>query len=445
MSPPRLNRSGKLDRMRSSDGGDLAARKSGGNVILRVRQPAFWIAAIVASSLVSTGCQIGPGRLKVANSHYSDAVRVAMAEQLLVNLVRMRYRDGSTFLAVTNISTQFEFNTALNVNGNVVAQGGADSVGIGGGVSYSEKPTISFSIMGGETFQKRILSPLSVAAVSLLAESGWRGDRVLRLTAEGINGLQNAPTASGPTPSTEPDYEGFLEATRLLRKLRIAGLLDFAYETRRENLSAPLSLAQINGDHTIEAVKAGVQFEIVEDERVQLYVEKRMLVMRFSRESGASAEVGRLRDLLHLEPGRLRYDVVELEESDYDPLEPEKRLTEVGIDTRSLVGVLYYLSNGVQVPPEDLESGAVTTTLDAGQNPFDWSILLGGLFEVRTSDSLRRPSEAAFAVRHRGRWFYIADGDQTTKTTFLLLGSLFTLQAGDVEEMKPVLTLPVGG
>jgi hypothetical protein len=44
-----------------------------------------------------------------------------------------------------------------------------------------------------------------------------------------------------------------------------------------------------------------------------------------------------------------------------------------------------------------------------------------------------------------GIWFYIADGDQTSKSTFLLLGNLFRLQAGDVEDVKPVLTLPVGG
>lgn len=410
------------------------------------REPlVFWIAALVASSLVSTGCQIGPGRLKVANSHYSDAVRVATAEQLLVNLVRLRYRDGAMFLAVTDITTQFEFNTALDVNGSVVTQGGADSVGIGGGISYSERPTISFSILGGETFQKRVLTPLGVASISLLAESGWRGDRVLQVTAEGMNGLKNAPIASGPTPGTVPDYEGFLEAVRLMRTLRIQRLLDFEYETRREPISAPLPAASIDGEHTVMAIQAGVEFEALEGDRVQLFVEKRRLVMRFASKADASDDVARLRDLLRLEPGLRRYDVVELEESDFDPLDPEKRLTELGIDTRSLAGVLYYLSNGVQVPPEDLESGAVTTTLDAGQEPFDWSTLLGGLFEVRTSDSLRRPSDAAFAVRHRGRWFYIADSDQTTKTTFLLLGNLFTLQAGDVEEVKPVLTLPVGG
>ena len=64
---------------------------------------------------------------------------------------------------------------------------------------------------------------------------------------------------------------------------------------------------------------------------------------------------------------------------------------------------------------------------------------------MRSHTERSRPAGASVAVQHRGRWFYIDDVDQTTKSTFLLLGQLFTLQAGDVEEVKPVLTLPVGG
>ena len=168
-------------------------------------------------------------------------------------------------------------------------------------------------------------------------------------------------------------------------------------------------------------------------------------MMRFARGSDESADVRRLRELLNLVPGRRSFEVVELEDSDFDPLNPDKPLTELGVDTRSLMAVLYYVSNGVQVLPADLESGVVTTTLDAAQSPFDWSVLLADLFEVQVSASRLRPPGAAFAVRHRGRWFYIADADRSTKSTFLLLSQLFTLQTGDVEEVKPVLTLPVGG
>jgi hypothetical protein len=64
------------------------------------------------------------------------------------------------------------------------------------------------------------------------------------------------------------------------------------------------------------------------------------------------------------------------------------------------------------------------------------------LFVIRTSED--RPERAAVAIRHRGYWFYVADDDASSKATFLLLHDLFSLQAGDVEETKPVLTLPVG-
>lgn len=400
------------------------------------------VVALLAGLGVATGCQIGPGRLKVAASHYSDAVRIANGESLLMNLVRLRFRDEATFLAVTNISTQFELENSVDVNGSAVTGGGAGLVGAGGGIRYSERPTISFSILGGESFQRRMLMPLAIPAIALLAESGWRVDRVLRLTAEGLNGLHNAPTASGPTPSAAPEYLDFLEATRLLRKLRLEGLIEFQYESQRDPLSAPL--ASIDGGHSVGAVKAGVEFEVLDDGRFQLFKEKRTLVMRFRRDASGSPDAIRLRDLLRLDPGRRRYPVVQMEDSQYDPFDPDKRLRELAVDSRSLMGVLYYLSNGVGVGDDHLERKVVTTTLDADGNPFDWQSLLDGLFTVHMRDGSRRPADAALAVRHRGRWFYVDDGDQDTKSTFLFLAQLFTLQAGDVEEAKPVLTLPVG-
>ena len=90
--------------------------------------------------------------------------------------------------------------------------------------------------------------------------------------------------------------------------------------------------------------------------------------MRFARAADASPDAARLRDLLRLEPGRRSYDVVEVEDSEFDPLEPEKRLTEIGIDTRSLMGVLYYLSNGVDVLPYqvDWDDGGGFAALNTG-------------------------------------------------------------------------------
>ena len=45
----------------------------------RVRLLRFCCVVVAVSSMA---CQFGPGRLEVAGSHYSDAVRVARADQL---------------------------------------------------------------------------------------------------------------------------------------------------------------------------------------------------------------------------------------------------------------------------------------------------------------------------------------------------------------------------
>jgi hypothetical protein len=230
-----------------------------------------------------------------------------------------------------------------------------------------------------------------------------------------------------------------------LSKLAEQGHLYFDFESRRVPLSAPISASQVDGSSTLDAVKAGAVWEAREDGGVQLFSVNRTLVMRIARDSADSAEVARLRELLSLDPNRVRYDVVEQEDSDYDPFEPEKRLTKLGIDTRSLMGVLYYVSHAVEVSQDDRESGIVTNTIDPDGNAYQWSELLGGLLQVRFAEGRSRPAGAVFAVRHRDRWFYIDDSDLTSKSTFLLLGQLFALQAGEVDDAKPVLTLPVGG
>jgi len=47
-------------------------------------------------------------------------------------------------------------------------------------------------------------------------------------------------------------------------------------------------------------------------------------------------------------------------------------------------------------------------------------------------------------VQYRGWWFYIADDDQGSKSTFGLLNILFSLQAESGKGGSPLLTLPVG-
>jgi len=391
------------------------------------------------------GCLIGPRMLPASNSSYSDAVRVAQSEQLLANLVRLHYHDLPLFLAVTDISTQFEINGSGTIGGSVNGKPVGYSAGAGAGVGYSERPTISFSILGGEAFQKRLLSPLDLGAISLLVESGWRVDRVLRLTVEQLNSLPNARSASGPTPEIAPEYAGFIEAATLWEKLRGSTLAETLYRTERSSIGEPLPVAQVDGSALVAASTAGFEFERApqRNNSVQLAKTERRLVLRFSPDSDRAPTVQRLRELLRLKPGERTFDVVTLDDRSFDAFDRWRPREQLAVDTRSLMGVLYYLSNGVEAPPEHVAAGLVTPTVSATGAPFSWKDVVGDLVTIHSSR--HQPGNAAIAIEYRGYWFYVADDDRSTKSTFMLLSELFALQAGELSRTKPVLTLPVGG
>ena len=50
------------------------------------------------------------------------------------------------------------------------------------------------------------MTPMSPDLLLMLVKPGWSFARVFRLAVEEIDGLKNAPKASGPTPSFAPEY-----------------------------------------------------------------------------------------------------------------------------------------------------------------------------------------------------------------------------------------------
>ena len=81
-----------------------------------------------------------------------------------------------------------------------------------------------------------------------------------------------------------------------------------------------------------------------------------------------------------------------------------------------MMGILFYLSHNAEVPQPHQAAGLVTQTQSAEGEAFDWNEVTGGLFRVRSSTS--RPANAFVVVPYRGAWFYIADNDLESKSTF---------------------------
>src|SRR5262249_13519210 len=250
-------------------------------------------------------------------AHTRQSVRSNDAE-LLLNLVRLRYNDSMLFLGAGGVVAQYSYDASLNLGGTA-GGGTAASGSVGTALAYGEKPTITYTPLTGEEFAQRLLAPIPIDSVMLFEQGGWSADRLLLVTVQRVNDVFNAPTAGGPTPSHKPDYEAFADLAERLERLREAGLMGVNWEQK---------------EHETDVPGRNPRFWIRQPANPR---------------SPLAADVAAVRRALDLEPGRDEFVLTSF---------PYKRQpSEVGLRCRSLLGVLYFLSQSVEVPAKDVQAG----------------------------------------------------------------------------------------
>jgi len=353
---------------------------------------------ILGVAVLITACDsFGPDAIRGTHPLYNDAIVGTMNEQFIQNIVRLHYRDPIFFLDVSNVTANLKLEVSGGFDQSTLGVGPGDTTNIvrySLGGAYTTSPTISYAPLQGEAFVKSMLSPIPLEALFSLTGSGWSARRVFGLCVERINGIENAVNASGPTPKTAPN--GSEKFTRLLE--------------------------------LIEEVKGG-QLIIPS---VDAKTKQPQLQIKSSPEF--SAQIQQIKNLLGLDQNLELYRI----NTDFTKTSSDT----ISIRPRSLNSIFFYLSHHVDTPAAHKAAQLVTITKDKNGTEFDWSSTPAGqLFHIRQSEE--QPMDAFIALPYRDHWFYVADNDLESKSTFMLLMQLFRLQAGSAKSEGPTLTLPV--
>ena len=343
------------------------------------------------------GCiKIGPRVVQSSQLDYNQALANGVQQELLLNIVRLRYREAPYFLLPGNLTTSFKSSGSLGLNGEFDLDSNGNMLSPSTGFGFSSSPTVVYTPLQGKEFVRDLMTPIDPRELFLLDESGWSIKRVFGLAIERINTLENAPSASGPTPATKPpgldEFNAFIDQLSQLQLEQSFGYL-------RNKQSGDISIfLNANQDNT--------------------------------------QKVGEVRSLLGLKNSQSQIIL-------NDERTTQEQLG-ISITTRSLLGILFYLSHNVEAPAEHEEAGRVTVTQDLNA-PFDWSTSPAGRY-FKVHYSKRKPSQAFLSVSYKGGFYYISENDLDTKSTFLLLLHLQSLQAGKNDDLpKPTLTIPIGG
>lgn len=350
----------------------------------------FSRAFVAAAGCLALGAcvSIGPQRVGVDRSDYANRLRETNKEQLLLNIVAMRYGDAPQFLDVTSVVSQYTREGQLHADVEIDHPSDDPAATLGGSIVLRETPSVTYTPLSGEHFARSMLSPLEPAALLGMIEAGWAPDLLFRIAARSINGVRNGSADPLFAQTADPRFERVLEALARLQRDRVIVTRvtkdDNAHFTASLHVSTPLSqqneadLAFIRDALNIPVKRQG-EFRIV-----------------FAAAS--------------TEPGQL------------------------AIGTRSMFQVLGEMAQGVDVPATD-QSKAVMSAASAG--------MTRSLIHIRSGTA--RPSDVYAAARYRGHWFWIDGTDIPSKRAFLIAQVLLSVSDTSSKAAPPLLTIPAGG
>jgi len=350
----------------------------------------------VALSLLLAGCaSIGPAELPRDRGDYLSAIADSWKEQTLLNVVRLRYGDSPSFLDIASIVSSYSLQGQIAaggvVNSNPTTVAPWNSATLGGGISYQDRPTISFTPLSGDKFTRSLLRPIPPYGIFQLIQAGYPADFVLQVTVRSLNGVSNHRSDGGAVQQADPAFYPLLAA---MRRLQIDETISLRLDRRGTEESATVVLAG-------------------------------------KRSPEVDRDLAFVTDTLHLRPGKDRQFSITfgaLQGNDH----------ELAVLSRSMLEILLELASGVDVPPEHVaqQRTVAATRLASAENPWDRPL-------VRILSGAAAPPHAFAAIRYRDTWYWIDDGDFASKRIFTLLMIFFSLAETGVTPQVPALTIPV--
>jgi hypothetical protein len=339
-----------------------------------------------------SGCaHLGPKTVAVDRFDYGTAIAESWKQQTLLNIVKLRYMDLPVFVDVASIVSGYSMETSVNIGGQLSSSSAiqGNSVTLGGAGRFTDRPTITYVPLTGEKFLRGLITPIEPKHIFFMLQSGYAADFILGLTVEGLNGVRNRSTAGGAVRQADPE---FIRALELLREVQAAGAVGMRVEEdKAKGQTAVLFFRR-------DDVPADIVEKTAEIRRLlKLAAEPQKFVLTYSPMCGAE--------------------------------------NELAVNSRSMLQIMGAFASYLDVPEAHLkEHCAVPAFEDAAP-----ATRRDG---VRIHSAKEKPADAFAAVRYRGHWFWIEDGDWQTKRALTAVMFFFTLAETGGNEKLPLITIP---
>ncbi|HVP00296.1 MAG TPA: hypothetical protein VMT15_19630 [Bryobacteraceae bacterium] len=305
-----------------------------------------------------------------------------------MNIVKVRYLDPPVYVDIGSIVSSYTLSQSASVGGNLNSI--SNQLTLGGEVTLSNSPTITYTPLTGNAYIKGLTTPLPAVTVFGALQNGSPADSILLSSVQSINGLRNQQALLDGIRPADPEFH---RVRNLLRDIQLSGLVRlYVTEDSEKHQATVLALRSDNVPPEIQA---------------------------------ATKE---LRGLLHLRQDATEFNLVAA------PLPSSD--TEIAVMTRSIIGILQNMAAEVEVPSEHAAQHRAFPGFETGRT------LPGVVPMIRIHSAKSKPPDAFVNIHYRDTWFWIDDGDLVSKRAFAQLMQLFTMTDTGPKESQPVVTIP---
>jgi hypothetical protein len=350
------------------------------------------LVAVPLSLVALSGCSgIGPGTVGPSRFDYTAALGDSWKQQMLINMVKLRYGDAPVFMDVASVISQFQVAGQISWLGVFNNPPFSNTQTTGATGNYVDRPTITYMPLSGDKFTRTLMKPIPPPAVLSLIQAGYPVDLVLRFCVHSVNGIRNRYGGSARARHADP---GFYPLLARLRKIQDSGAMGLRVQKTGE----------------MEGV---------------------LMSLRGKVDASTQEDIDFVRRTLGLDSGGDEFRVA------YGSVAKDGK--ELAILTRSVLEIIVDLASCIEVPAAHVQEKRVNPTMpddtveDAPVPPL-----------IRVHSSRLCPGDAFLAVPYRNHWFWIDDRDLRSKSLFSFLLFVFSLTDTEGKEGAPIVTIPAG-
>ena len=345
------------------------------------------IAVIVTMLLMLAGCgSYGPKSMDRDQIDYGNSIGENWKNQMLANIVKIRYVDMPVFVDVGSIVSGYSLSTTVNGNlgfGNSFTGGNSQVLGASG--TYTDRPTITYMPKTGDDYLRAILEPVKPSSLLSLIQAGYSSELLFTWAVESINGVHNWTATSRNSRVADPE---FFEFVSLMQELQYLGAVGFELEKD----------SKTNDDIIFVLNKEGLADSTIN-------------------------KSARVSEIIGLKPGHDRYRVI------YAPFKVNSET--LAIQTRSIIQMLAAMAGFIDIPADHVSFASPGHDLsNVASRPF------------KVNSGKDRPKQSFAQVEYKDHWYWIDDSDIASKRVFTLMLFITTLTNQANSAQAPVLTIP---